>query len=479
MSATPLFVFSRAMLAVLLIVAWLAPARAQATTCETTETGWDCSINITTYGEGPRFTFTITEDQTVVEIVTYTSLTCDDHATGQNTDTYAADPYLKLYDDGETLLFEDDDSASHNDGTNLCWDSYLNVTLDSGDYELYATAYDADTIGAYTLEVSGGEWDMEEEEPEPTPTPTPEPEPTPEPTPEPDPSPTPTPEPTPNPTPAPTPQPTPDEDPEPEEPPQPVQPPEPAPTPEPSPQPTPTPVPPPTVEFDFDFDIDDILIPDGDVTDDDLIFILPDDFDFDELEIDELFIDDLEGNNDEEDIDELPEIEDFEDEEEEPTDNNEEPFDEEEPEEIEPEEPDPDLEDLGIQELIEDDEQLQELIEELETEDVLEEILEDNTDFFEEAEDEELEQIFEKAPEIFNEAPKEVKEEFEAEVNVFSGAFDDYEAEGQNVTVGERRTIVAATAVVSAVAIQARPTPTQIMSGPSSGPSTGTVRRRR
>ena len=191
----------------------------------------------------------------------------------------------------------------------------------------------------------------------------------------------------------------------------------------------------------------------------------------------------------EEQLDELPDIEFVEEPEEEEEEEPEEEFVEEPPndediyfdEETGEWDDDPDLElaEVDIEDLIQDEEQLEELIEELETDDVLEEILEDNTDFFEEAEDEEIAQIFEKAPEIFNDAPAEVKEEFEEEVNVFSGAFDDYEAEGQNVTVGERRTIVAATAVVSAVAIQARPAPTPVMSGPASGPSTGPARRRR
>lgn len=53
-------------------------------------------------------------------------------------------------------------------------------------------------------------------------------------------------------------------------------------------------------------------------------------------------------------------------------------------------------------------------------------------------------------------APEEVKEEFEAEINVFEGAFDDYTPTGSNVTVQQRRTIVAVTAItMSPIAITA------------------------
>lgn len=51
--------------------------------------------------------------------------------------------------------------------------------------------------------------------------------------------------------------------------------------------------------------------------------------------------------------------------------------------------------------------------------------------------------------ESINEAPPEVKKEFEAEINVFSGAVDTYIPSGSNVSVAERRTIVAVTATVA------------------------------
>lgn len=55
-----------------------------------------------------------------------------------------------------------------------------------------------------------------------------------------------------------------------------------------------------------------------------------------------------------------------------------------------------------------------------------------------------------------DEAPEEVKEEFEAEINVFEGTFDDYTPSGSNVTVEQRRTIVAVTAItMSPIAITA------------------------
>ena len=51
--------------------------------------------------------------------------------------------------------------------------------------------------------------------------------------------------------------------------------------------------------------------------------------------------------------------------------------------------------------------------------------------------------------EALNEAPDEVKEQVEEEINVFSGELDEYQPSGSNVTVAERRTIVAVTATVA------------------------------
>ena len=523
------FIISRICLALTLLLAWLAPANyAYATTCETTETGWECSINIQVYGEGPRFTFTISEDQTAVEIITYTSLTCNDHGTGQGTDEYAADPYLKLYDDGGTLLFEDDDMAPHNDGQNLCWDSYLSVTLNSGDYELWSTAYSEDTIGVYTLEFTGGVWNIED--PEPTPTPD-IPEEVPEPTPEPEPSPTPIPdepdEPDPLPTPTPdevpeeTPQPTPDETP-------PVE--DPAPSPEPTPEITPEPIPvqptpPPII-------ISPIPIPEPspeqlpeisqpDLPEDSIIWDW-DDWDFDELEIEQEQLDEelvfeslepeeelvdleelepLEFEDDEpgeeEIVEELPELELFEYEEDEliieeleeeeletylegPPDEENIYFDEETGEWED--DPDLELEEVDAEDLLEDEEALEELIDELEEDDVLEEILQDNENFFEDASDEDLGTLFEKEPEIFIQASDSTKEDFQEEVNVFSGDFEDYVASGQTITIEERRTVVAATTAISTVAVASRPTagpqPGPRQAGPSGGPISGPSSRK-
>lgn len=51
-------------------------------------------------------------------------------------------------------------------------------------------------------------------------------------------------------------------------------------------------------------------------------------------------------------------------------------------------------------------------------------------------------------PEPAVNAPDEVKEEFEAQVNIFDGSHDDYVPVGSKVSVAERRTIVAATTIL-------------------------------
>ena len=51
--------------------------------------------------------------------------------------------------------------------------------------------------------------------------------------------------------------------------------------------------------------------------------------------------------------------------------------------------------------------------------------------------------------EALNGADEAVKAEFEAEINVFSGTFDTYTPAGSNVTVAQRRTIVAVTALTA------------------------------
>ena len=52
-------------------------------------------------------------------------------------------------------------------------------------------------------------------------------------------------------------------------------------------------------------------------------------------------------------------------------------------------------------------------------------------------------------------APTEVKEAFEAEINVYGGQFDNYVPTGSNISVGERRTIVAVNALVTGAATAA------------------------
>lgn len=49
------------------------------------------------------------------------------------------------------------------------------------------------------------------------------------------------------------------------------------------------------------------------------------------------------------------------------------------------------------------------------------------------------------------EAPPEIREEFEATVDLFSGSFDSYIPLGSNIDVGTRRVIVAASTMVFVV----------------------------
>lgn len=64
---------------------------------------------------------------------------------------------------------------------------------------------------------------------------------------------------------------------------------------------------------------------------------------------------------------------------------------------------------------------------------------------FEQLPDDAVEAIIE----TLNDAPTELKEQFEEEINVFSGEIDTYIPSGSNVSVAERRTIVAVTATVA------------------------------
>jgi hypothetical protein len=58
-------------------------------------------------------------------------------------------------------------------------------------------------------------------------------------------------------------------------------------------------------------------------------------------------------------------------------------------------------------------------------------------------------------------APEEVRQAFEEEINVFGGKFDNYVPTGSSVSVGVRRAVVAATAVLSSL-------PAVVTSGSSS-----------
>lgn len=72
-------------------------------------------------------------------------------------------------------------------------------------------------------------------------------------------------------------------------------------------------------------------------------------------------------------------------------------------------------------------------------------------------------------------APTEIKEAFEDEINVFDGAFDSYVPTDSSISVGERRTVVAVTVVSSLIAVSTASAPSA-PSGPSggnSGPSGG------
>lgn len=73
------------------------------------------------------------------------------------------------------------------------------------------------------------------------------------------------------------------------------------------------------------------------------------------------------------------------------------------------------------------------------------------------------------------EAPEEVREAFEEEINVFEGAFDEYVPTGSEISVSERRVVVAASAVLSiSYAVTSAPT----ISGQSSASSSSSDRRR-
>ena len=468
---------SRALLASLLVVVWFAPPSVAQTVCEATDEGWDCNIVVDVVGEGPQFTFVL-QEETEVTIRTYTSLTCDDWEMGIGTDLYAADPVLSLYDDQEVLLFQDDDSAEHNDGTNFCWDALIVETLSAGSYVLHADAYNEATTGVYSLEIFGGEWTVPQAEPVEEPTPTPSPEPIEEPEQEPEPTPEPEPE-VPDPTPIPpTPEPVPDED-VPEEPELPEEPEEPQEEPieetEPIQEEFVPPVQevwtPPPIVIEIEVVEEDPYV--NDITFEDIEW---EDYDFSDFEEGQLEL--LVEEEIFEELPEIPEEEVFDElfaEEDETEAQEETAFVDETEQELEVFEfvQDVELEDQDFELLEVEDLDGETLIEILQDEDApeefFEEVIEDNPDFFEESEEDELEQVFEAAPELFNEMPDEVKEEFEEEINIFAGGFEDYQAEDSTITVQERRVVVTASTVsaVAAARPTVRPMPAPTVGGPS------------
>lgn len=71
-------------------------------------------------------------------------------------------------------------------------------------------------------------------------------------------------------------------------------------------------------------------------------------------------------------------------------------------------------------------------------------------------------------------APDEVKQEFEATINVFGGGFDTYVPTGSTIDVGTRRVIVAVSSVLSVLPVPSSAPPSAPTSGPAGGaPSDG------
>jgi hypothetical protein len=83
------------------------------------------------------------------------------------------------------------------------------------------------------------------------------------------------------------------------------------------------------------------------------------------------------------------------------------------------------------------------------TVEVLEELI--NNEDFDNLDEEALEAV----SAALSEAPIEVKEAFESEVNVYSGSFDTYVPSGSRISVEDRRVVVAVTATVAASAAPA------------------------
>jgi hypothetical protein len=79
-------------------------------------------------------------------------------------------------------------------------------------------------------------------------------------------------------------------------------------------------------------------------------------------------------------------------------------------------------------------------------------------------------------------APEEVKEAFEGEINIYAEGFDDYVPVGSNIDVGTRRSLIAVTAVLSTVAIAPNASPGQPNSssnnsGGNGSPANGALKK--
>ena len=143
---------SRLLLITFIVFTWFAPASpAYANTVSCVEDGnvLNCSIDVTD-SDGVNISFSLTE-ATTVSFTTFTSLTCDAHSN----EASAADPYLYLLDASDNVIASDDDSASHNDGQNFCWDSSISVTdLAAGSYTLNLNVYE-NFFGVFSMDIAG------------------------------------------------------------------------------------------------------------------------------------------------------------------------------------------------------------------------------------------------------------------------------------------------------------------------------------
>ena len=121
---------------------------------------------------------------------------------------------------------------------------------------------------------------------------------------------------------------------------------------------------------------------------------------------------------------------------------------------------------------IEDEELYQDVLQVLDEEVTAEEVIDlVSNDEFESLDSGALEVI----ADAISEAPTEVKEEFEEQVNVFSGDFDNYVPSGSTIPVEDRRVVVAVTAVTLAAA--APVSVPQASSGGATGGATGTRKK--